>query len=112
MNLQKTLTLMAAATALIAAATSTQAQTTDASSALQLICPLLNTAVKFMYYIAGGVAALVITLQGLKVMTSGHDKERKSSAYSSIIHAIIGLIIVQIAVFVVLMIAPSGCQLN
>ncbi|MEM4347110.1 MAG: TrbC/VirB2 family protein [Candidatus Altiarchaeota archaeon] len=62
-----------------------------------IFCRLFN----FFYYISTAVAALVIIIAGIKWIASGDDASARGSAKSSIIHAIVGLVIVIISAFLV-----------
>lgn len=62
-----------------------------------IFCRLFN----FFYYISTAIAALVIVIAGIKWIASGDDANARGSAKSSIIHAIIGLVIVIISAFLV-----------
>lgn len=62
-----------------------------------IFCRLFN----FFYYISTAIAALVIVIAGIKWIASGDDASARGSAKNSIIHAIIGLVIVIISAFLV-----------
>jgi uncharacterized membrane protein YuzA (DUF378 family) len=51
--------------------------------------------------IVGIVAVIMIIVGGLKYITSGGDSNNVSSAKSTIIYAIIGLVVVALAQFIV-----------
>ncbi len=92
----------------VLAITGTEAQ----SSATNAICNILNTLRNLLFLIAGGVAALVITMQGIKWAGSADDPGARKQAKSGIVNAIIGLVIVLLAVWVVLMVFSKGCTLT
>ncbi len=62
-----------------------------------IICRIFQ----IIFYIAGAITALVIVVAGIKWIGSGDDPAARGSAKNTIVHAIIGLIIVLIAVFLV-----------
>lgn len=60
-----------------------------------------------LFYFAGAVATLVVVISGIKWIASGDDANARGAARSSIVHAVIGLIIVLVAVFLVWWIVES-----
>ncbi|ODS42608.1 MAG: hypothetical protein MSIBF_04695 [Candidatus Altiarchaeales archaeon IMC4] len=62
-----------------------------------IICRLLNV----LYSIAAGVALIIIVLAGIKWTASGDDPGARKSAKESVIHAILGLVIVLVAYAVI-----------
>ncbi len=74
-----------------------------------LICRVFN----LIFYITSAIAALVIIVAGVKWIGSGDDPSARGAAKNTIVHAIIGLIIVLVAVFLVwwLVSGISGAQM-
>ena len=83
-----------------------------ASSAARIICILLSRLVALLMAIAAGVGVVVITLQGIKWAGSAEDPGARKAAKQGIIHAIIGLIIVLLAIIIVTIIFAGkfGCD--
>lgn len=73
---------------------------TDAQ-AQQKINDLLRSIINLFSLIVGVVSVIMIILGGLKYITSGGDGGNVSSAKNTIIYAIVGLIIVALAQFIV-----------
>ncbi|MCX6695059.1 MAG: pilin [Candidatus Altiarchaeota archaeon] len=81
-------------------------------SARQAICDILYNIRDLLFYIAAGVAVVVITLQGIKWTGSADDPGARKQAKEGIVHAVIGLIIVMIAVWIVVLVfTGSQCAL-
>jgi hypothetical protein len=61
-------------------------------------CSSLNSTigeiVTLLFFIAGLVFFIMIVISGLKMMTSGGDREKFAGARSSLVYAIIGIVIV------------------
>ncbi len=85
------------------------ATSTGALSAKTAICDVLFNIRDLLYAIAGGVAAVVITLQGIKWAGSAEDPGARKQAKQGIIHAVVGLIIVLLAVWIVVLVFGSQC---
>ena len=62
---------------------------------------LLTNAVNIFSVIVGVIAVIMIIVGGFRYITSGGDSGKVSAAKSTIIYAIVGLIIVAVAQFVV-----------
>jgi len=62
-----------------------------------LICKIMN----LFFYIAGAVAALVIVIAGIKWVGSGDDPGARTAAKNTIVSAIIGLIVILLATYLV-----------
>lgn len=62
---------------------------------------IIKTVINIFSAIVGIVAVIMIVFGGLKYITSGGDSNNISSAKSTIIYAIIGLIVVALAQFIV-----------
>lgn len=75
------------------------------------ICNVLQVVYELLIYIAGGIGALVITIQGVTWVASADDAKARKSAKGAVIHVIIGLIIVSLALVLVAMVLPAsaGC---
>ena len=71
---------------------------------VRLACYIFN----MLYGIAGFVGALLIVIAGVKWATSGESTTARQQAKDSVVHTVVGLIIVTLAVTVVLMIYTSG----
>jgi Na+-driven multidrug efflux pump len=74
--------------------------------AAMAICTIFGNIHMFLYSIAGGIGTVIITLQGIKWIASAEDHDARKLAKQGIIHAIIGLIIVMLAVSIVQMVYP------
>lgn len=79
----------------------------------QIVSPMITTICKIycvINSIAGGLAALVITISGLKWVGSAEDPGVRKQAKDTIIHALIGMLIIIIATNLVELITGStGC---
>ncbi len=62
---------------------------------------IIKTIINIVSVIVGVVAVIMIVFGGLKYITSGGDSSNVSSAKNTIIYAIIGLVIVALAQFIV-----------
>jgi hypothetical protein len=62
---------------------------------------LITTAVNIFSIIVGIVAVIMIIIGGLKYITSSGDSSNISSAKNTIIYAVIGLVVVALAQFIV-----------
>ena len=62
---------------------------------------IIRNVINILSVIVGVVAVIMIIFGGLKYITSGGDSSNVSSAKNTIIYAIIGLIIVALAQFIV-----------
>ena len=82
------------------------------ASAKSSICRILFSVYDLLYYISGGVAALVITLQGVKWIGSAEDPGLRKQAKMGIVHAVVGLIIVMTASWIVIMVGGSNCVVS
>ena len=74
--------------------------------AASAICGIFGNIYYLLYSIAGGIGTVIITLQGIKWIGSAEDREIRKQAKQGIIHAVIGLIIVILAVSIVEMVFP------
>lgn len=73
------------------------------------ICTILKNLKLFMQAIAGGVAVLVIVVNGVKWIGSSDDPGARKQAKEGIIHAVVGLVIVIIAVEIVSLVYSKNC---
>lgn len=67
----------------------------------QKVTDIIKTIINVLSVIVGVVAVVMIIFGGLKYITSGGDSSNVSSAKNTIIYAIIGLVIVALAQFIV-----------
>ena len=72
-----------------------------ADSAVQTICNILQVAKTIVAAIGFGIAVILLIVAGIKYMTSGGDSEKAGAAKTSIINAVIGIVIVVAAVFII-----------
>ena len=79
-----------------------------ATSATSAICQVLSNIQWMLYMIAAGVGVVVITLQGIKWTGSAEDPGARKQAKQGIIHAVVGLLIVLMAVWIVGLVFTSG----
>ncbi len=73
----------------------------NAGQAGKGLTDLIKTIINIVSIIVGVVAVIMIIVGGLKYITSGGESSNVSSAKNTIIYAIIGLVIVALAQFVV-----------
>jgi hypothetical protein len=73
---------------------------------LKLACLICRIVTLFLF-VAGGIAALVIVIAGIRWVGSGEDPGARTAAKSSIISAIVGLIIIVLAVYLVTWLVTS-----
>ena len=73
-------------------------QTSDGTDKINSI---ITTVINVFSVIVGVVAVIMIIIAGFRYITSGGDSNNVSSAKNTIIYAIIGLVIVALAQFVV-----------
>lgn len=92
---------------LLAAAVSAQGATVQ--TAINAICSILTNIKILLYAIAAGVGIVVITLQGIKWAGSAEDPGARKQAKQGIIHAVVGLIIVLLAVHIVMIVFGQEC---
>jgi hypothetical protein len=92
-------------------ATDEEAGDTDANTA---VITLVQTAVNIFSWIVGVAAVLAIIYGGFKYITSGGDQNSISAAKTTILYAIVGLLVVvfaQIVVrFIVTQFRPDGAE--
>jgi len=81
-------------------------------SARESICNVLYNIRMLLYYITSGVMVVTITLAGVRWIGSQEDAGERKRARESIVHAVVGGIIVLMAGWIVLMIVPlAQCAL-
>ena len=74
---------------------------TDTDTGTQKIQDIVTLVVNIFSVIVGIVAVIMIIWGGFKYITSGGDSSNVSSAKNTIIYAIIGLVVVALAQFIV-----------
>lgn len=84
------------------------AATSHLEDAQNKICEVLQNIYELLLYIAGGLGALVIVIQGVTWVTSADDAKARKGAKVAVVHVIIGLIIISIALVLVAMVLPEG----
>ncbi len=72
-----------------------------AGSGGEKLTAIIRTIINIISVIVGVVAVVMIVVGGLKYITSGGESSNVSSAKNTIIYAIIGLVIVALAQFIV-----------
>ena len=92
----------------VAAATASS----GAQSAVAAICTVLENVAFMLYMITAGVGIVVIVLQGIKWAGSAEDPGARKSAKQGIIHAVVGMIIVLLAVWIVRIVFTAGSCTN
>ena len=80
--------------------------TTDArncanDTAGQTINDIIATVINIFSFVVGVIAVIMIIIGGIKYITSGGDSNNISSAKTTIIYAIIGLVVVALAQIIV-----------
>jgi len=89
------------------------ATTSGVMSATSSICTILSNIQLLLMAIAGGIGIVVITLQGIKWAGSAEDPGARKQAKQGIIHAVIGLIIVMLAVWIVVIVfSGETCNIS
>lgn len=76
-------------------------RTCDGGEATGRLNGLIKTIINIVSIVVGVVAVIMIIFGGLKYITSGGDSSNVSSAKNTIIYAIVGLVIVALAQFIV-----------
>ncbi|MFH1126301.1 MAG: TrbC/VirB2 family protein [Candidatus Altiarchaeota archaeon] len=88
---------------------------TPAFSALvgQIVSPMVSTICQIysvMYTSAGGIAALIITISGFRWVGSAEDPGIRKSAKDTILHTLVGMLLIVIATALVQLITgQTGC---
>ena len=75
--------------------------TTDASTANNKVDSIINTAINLFSLVVAIVAVIMIIVGGLKYITSGGDSGNVTGAKNTILYAVIGLVVVALAQFIV-----------
>lgn len=77
------------------------------------LCTVLDNVYTILFMIAGAVGVIVIVMQGIKWAASADDPGARKQAKEGVIHAIVGLIIVFLAIVIVGMVfgAAAMCAL-
>lgn len=63
--------------------------------------PIVSSVVNIISYVVGIIAIIMIIVAGLKYVTSSGDSNRISSAKTTLIYALVGIVIVALAQFLV-----------
>jgi cytochrome bd-type quinol oxidase subunit 2 len=82
-------------------ATQTTGCTVDSATANSEINSIIKLVINIFSLIVGLVSVIMIIVGGLKYITSGGESSNISSAKNTIVYAIIGLVIVALAQFIV-----------
>ena len=77
------------------------AECTNAEGSGRTLDELIRLIINIVSIVVGVVAVIMIIFGGLKYITSGGDSSNVSSAKNTIIYAIIGLVVVALAQFIV-----------
>jgi len=72
-----------------------------AQDAVDAICAAFQLAKTIVLAVGFGVALILLIVAGIKYITSGGDEEKAGSAKKAIINAVIGIVIVIAAVFII-----------
>lgn len=83
--------------------------TEDATIAAGLVCQILANVKTFFELIAAGIAIVIIVINGIKWIGSSDDPGARKQAKEGIVHAVVGLIIVILAVEIVGLVVTSNC---
>ena len=75
--------------------------TTDSSAANSKVDSIIETAINLFSLVVGIVAVIMIIVGGLKYITSGGDSGNVTGAKNTILYAVIGLVVVALAQFIV-----------
>lgn len=79
----------------------TSGNCTTVSNSGDKVTAIIKTVINIISVIVGVVAVIMIVFGGLKYITSGGESSNVSSAKNTILYAIIGLVIVAMAQFIV-----------
>jgi len=96
--------------ALVLLALSLSAAADDATTAANIISDVLCKVLFILFIIAPGVGAIIITLEGIRWAASSDDPGARKKSKEGIIHAIVGLIIVLLAVPLVTIVITGAGQ--
>ena len=75
--------------------------TSDTATGTEKIQTIVTTVVNIFSIVVGIVAVIMIVVGGFKYITSGGDSGNITSAKNTIVYAVIGLVIVALAQFIV-----------
>ena len=75
--------------------------TATGTDAAGRVSDLLRKVINIFSWIVGVIAVIMIIVGGLKYITSGGDSSNVSSAKNTILYALVGLVIVALAQFIV-----------
>ena len=75
------------------------AQATE--SAVATICNVLQIAKTIVAAVGFGIAVILLIVAGIRYMTAGGDEAKAGAAKGAIINAVIGIVIVVAAVFII-----------
>lgn len=82
------------------------------SSVITIINSLLCRLLQVLFAVSAAVATIVIVMAGIKWIGSAEDAGARAQAKSTIVHAIIGLLIVMIALTLVGWVVSSDASMN
>lgn len=84
--------------------------TSNTSDATDKVNNMITTVVNIFSAIVGIIAVIMIVYGGLRYITSGGESGKVTSAKNTIIYAIIGLIVVALAQFIVKFVLDKATQ--
>ena len=87
----------------------TATTSTQAGEAVSAICEILFNITWLLNMITAGVGTIVIVMQGIKWTGSAEDPGARKQAKQGIIHAVVGMIIVILAIWIVQIVFGSNC---
>jgi uncharacterized membrane-anchored protein len=85
-----------------------QASGQNVTQAGAKVCDVLGNIYQLLLYLAGGLGALIMVVQGLTWVTSADDEKGRKNARISIIHVLVGLVIVSLAPLIVAIVLPGS----
>ncbi|MFH1721519.1 MAG: hypothetical protein ABH950_02815 [Candidatus Altiarchaeota archaeon] len=107
MNMWRNLVFLGVIVCLFGSNVLAQEETTALQNALStILCVVIN----LLIFIAGGIAMLIIILNGIKWIASGDDPGALKQARQGIVHAIVGLIVVLVSIFMVSTVVSAAGQ--
>jgi hypothetical protein len=109
-NLKQKYVVLAVLVALAILVSNVQAANTYLSQAESKICSVMENIYELLLFIAGGLGALVIIVQGLTWVASADDAKARKNARMAVIHVLIGLIIISLSLVLVAMVLPTGAD--
>lgn len=105
----KKMILLAVLVMLVGYATAQIPGTGAGTAAGSLVCQILSNVKVFFELIATGIAIVIIVINGIKWIGSSDDPGARKQAKEGIVHAIVGLIIVILAVEIVGLVTSANC---